>query len=54
MKEGIIRDVTELKSFTLSSEELIVNGVKQPAAVHQKIRDKLVKRSRWMMQYNAE
>ncbi|WP_428661671.1 M56 family metallopeptidase [Runella sp.] len=42
--EGVIKDRDNL-SYKLNAEELIVNGVKQPAAVHQKLRSKYLENS---------
>lgn len=40
--DGIVKD-TETISFSINNKELIVNGVKQPDAVHQKFRKKYLK-----------
>ncbi|MEO5890612.1 MAG: M56 family metallopeptidase [Ferruginibacter sp.] len=52
IKEKIIKDKSELKSYKLSNDELIVNGVKQPDAIHKKFREKYVKGGNWTMAYN--
>jgi bla regulator protein BlaR1 len=50
--EGIIKDNSELSSFTLNNEVLIVNGVEQPAAIFKKFKDHYVKSKQWSMMYN--
>jgi beta-lactamase regulating signal transducer with metallopeptidase domain/predicted nucleic acid-binding Zn-ribbon protein len=50
--EGIIKDNSELSSFTLNNEVLIVNGVEQPAAIFKKFKDHYVKSKHWSMMYN--
>jgi peroxiredoxin len=52
--EKIIINRKELDSFQLSDSELIVNGIKQSTALHEKLRDKYVtnKSLKWM--YNIE
>ena len=43
IKEHIIKDKMELTSLKLDDQELIVNGVRQPDAMHKKFRVKYVK-----------
>ncbi|MCF0055801.1 M56 family metallopeptidase [Dyadobacter sp. CY356] len=50
-KEGVIKSNSDL-SYKLNSEELIVNGVKQPASLHQKMKAKYVQGPGWEMVYN--
>ncbi|MEP7141489.1 MAG: M56 family metallopeptidase [Ferruginibacter sp.] len=52
IKENLIKDKKELFSYKLSNEELIVNGVKQPDAIHQRFKDKYVSGNNRTMQYN--
>ncbi len=49
--EKIIKNKKDL-SFTLSNDELIVNGVKQPTAIHKKLKEKYVKAPDWNFNYN--
>lgn len=49
ISEKIINDKKELVSYKLNAEELIVNGIKQSAAIHKKLKDKYVKSNSWMM-----
>ncbi|MPR32095.1 M56 family metallopeptidase [Salmonirosea aquatica] len=51
MEAGVIRDKTGL-SYKLSADELIVNGVKQPDALHQKLKAKYLKDMAAEMVYN--
>jgi bla regulator protein blaR1 len=41
--DNIIKDKKEIKSLSLNVTELLVNGVKQPVAIHKKLKDKYVK-----------
>ena len=41
--EHIIQNESDLSSYVLSNDELIVNGTKQPAAMHQKFKEKYVR-----------
>ena len=43
IKEHIIKYKKELTSLKLNDQELIVNGVRQPDAMHKKFRVKYVK-----------
>ncbi len=52
IKENIIKNKGDLSSYHLNSEELIVNGVKQPDAIHKKFKDKYVKDKDWSRTYN--
>ncbi|MDQ6479899.1 M56 family metallopeptidase [Dyadobacter sp. LHD-138] len=52
MKEGVLKDKT-VYSYKLNSDELIVNGVKQPDALHQKMKAKYVKGPGWETVYNV-
>ena len=54
ISENIIKDKSELKSYKLNKQELIVNGVKQGSAVHQRFKTKYVKGNNWTMQYNND
>jgi bla regulator protein blaR1 len=40
--ENVIQDKNDL-SFTLNNDELIVNGIKQPAELHRKLREKYIR-----------
>ncbi|GLU52475.1 M56 family metallopeptidase [Dyadobacter frigoris] len=51
IKEGVIKSKTDL-SYKLNSEELVVNGVKQPTALHQKMKAKYVEGPGWETVYN--
>ncbi len=51
VREHIITDKKNI-SFSLNQDELIVNGVKQPEAIHQKLKEKYVKTSDWNFSYN--
>jgi beta-lactamase regulating signal transducer with metallopeptidase domain len=50
--EGIIEDKSELSSYKLNNEALMVNGVKLPEAVFKKFRNNYVKSKHWSMEYN--
>ena len=50
--EGIIKGKSDF-SYKLNNEELVVNGIKQSAAVHQKFKNKYVKESGWEIMYNT-
>jgi hypothetical protein len=50
----IIKGKNELKSLSLNVTELLVNGVKQPAAIHQKLKDKYVKSDTVTLWYEIE
>ena len=52
IKENIIKEKEDLKSFKLSNDELIVNDVKQPAAMHKKFKEKYAQGKNWTMQYS--
>lgn len=49
--EGII-EAPRLLSYRLNDEELVVNGVKQPEALHRKLKSKYVKRPGWAILYD--
>ncbi len=51
ISENIIKNKKELYSYKLSADELIVNGIKQPEAIHKKFKDKYVKNNSWMIIY---
>lgn len=51
IKEGIIKDTKKL-SYRLSDDELVVNGVKQPAALHLKMKTKYISTGGVEMVYN--
>lgn len=51
VKEGIVKTKTDL-SYKLNSEELVVNGVKQSDALHQKMKAKYVEGPGWETVYN--
>lgn len=51
IKEGVVKTKTDL-SYKLNSKELIVNGVKQSAALHQKMKSKYVEGPGWETVYN--
>ncbi|MEO6719908.1 MAG: M56 family metallopeptidase [Ferruginibacter sp.] len=51
LKENLIKDKSDLQSYKLSDEELIVNGVKQSDAMHKKFKAKYAKGKNWSMQY---
>ncbi len=53
MQAGTIQNKTNL-SYKLSREELIVNGIKQPDALHQKLREKYLKETGVELFYNWE
>ncbi|WP_167273244.1 M56 family metallopeptidase [Dyadobacter arcticus] len=48
---GAIKGISDL-SYRLSQDELIVNGVKQPAELHQKLKNKYIKDKAVEMVYN--
>jgi hypothetical protein len=52
--EKIIKNRKELDSFQLSDSELIVNGIKQSTALHEKLRDKYVTNKSLIWMYNIE
>jgi hypothetical protein len=52
VKEKLVKDKSELSSYKLTSEELIINGVKQPDSVHKKFKEKYVKSNNWSMSYS--
>jgi bla regulator protein BlaR1 len=47
VSESIIKDKTSLSSFKLTNTFLTVNGIKQPDAVHEKLRDKYLKNQQY-------
>lgn len=51
--EKVIKDKKDLRSFSLNSDELIVNGVKQPEAIHRKFKEKYVKDKDWNFNFNG-
>ncbi|MEO6232933.1 MAG: M56 family metallopeptidase [Ferruginibacter sp.] len=52
ISQQLIKDKDDLSSYQLSNDELIINGVKQPAVVHKKFKEKYVKDKHWKMSYN--
>jgi bla regulator protein BlaR1 len=52
VEEKIISGKQDLASFSLSNDEMKVNGVKQPAEVHRRFKEKFVKSNRWQMQFS--
>jgi colicin import membrane protein len=52
--EKIIKNRKELDSFQLSDSELIVNGIKQSTALHEKFRGKYVTNKSLTWMYNIE
>lgn len=52
IKEGALKDKTGY-SYKLNNDELIVNGVKQPDALHQKMKAKYVKGPGWETVFNV-
>ncbi len=51
MRENLIKDKKNL-SFSLTKDELIVNGAKQADAIFQKFKEKYVKTEDWNFNYN--
>jgi bla regulator protein BlaR1 len=51
IKEGVVKNKADL-SYKLNSQELIVNGVKQPAGFHQKMKDRYVQGEGWETVYH--
>lgn len=51
-KEGAIAAIAQVRSYLLSSDELIVNGVKQPESLHRKLKSKYVKSAGWAILYD--
>jgi beta-lactamase regulating signal transducer with metallopeptidase domain len=51
-KEGAIAAIAQVRSYLLSNEELIVNGVKQPESLHRKLKSKYVKSAGWAILYD--
>ncbi|MGN6292377.1 MAG: M56 family metallopeptidase [Chitinophagaceae bacterium] len=57
VKEGIVARPKDIKSFLISNDELIVNGKKESADVHQRIVDKYIKTNTkrpWSIMYNFD
>ncbi|MCW3093016.1 MAG: hypothetical protein JWP81_4085 [Ferruginibacter sp.] len=52
IRENIIKNKEELHSYRLTNNELIVNGIKQPAAIHKIFKEKYVKGNHWTMVFN--
>ncbi len=52
VNEKLVKEKADLSSYMLSDEELIINGVKQPASVHKKFKEKYVRDKHWKMSYN--
>ncbi|MFZ1528056.1 MAG: M56 family metallopeptidase [Ferruginibacter sp.] len=50
----IIKHKSELKSLSLNVTELMVNGVKQPSAIHKKLKDKYVKSETVTLWYETD
>jgi bla regulator protein blaR1 len=53
MQEGVIKNTKNL-SYKLGREELIVNGVKQPDALHRKLKEKYLKEAGVELFYDWE
>lgn len=51
IQEGVIKDTKKL-SYKLSDHELVVNGVKQPSVLHQKMKAKYIRNGGVEMVYN--
>ncbi|MCE7065969.1 M56 family metallopeptidase [Dyadobacter sp. CY326] len=51
LASGVITSRNDL-SFRLTKSELIVNGAKQPAALHQKLKEKYMREKEFEMSYN--
>jgi hypothetical protein len=43
VSENILTDKTALSTFYLTNSSLMVNGVKQPESIHNKLKDKYLK-----------
>ncbi|MCG2614742.1 M56 family metallopeptidase [Terrimonas sp. NA20] len=57
VREGLVNEADEVKSFMLTPQQMIMNGKPVPTAVHQMILDKYVKADRkkkWTMYYNFD
>lgn len=57
VKEGIVANEGDIKSFLISNDELIVNGQKTSADVHQRIVGKYIKadtKRPWSIMYNFD
>ncbi len=52
IEEHIIQNESDLSSYKLSNDELIVNGTKQPDAIHKKFKEKYSKGKNRMLMYN--
>lgn len=53
LKDGIINNTNKL-SYKLNKDDLIVNGVKQDAGIHQKYKSKYLKQDNRSLYYNFE
>jgi len=53
IKDGIIQN-TESLSYKLDNDELIVNGIKQPIVLHQKLREKYIHEQGWSVFYTQK
>lgn len=57
VKEGVVANEQDIKSFLISNDELIVNGEKTSAGVHQRIVSKYIKadtKKPWSIMYNFD
>ncbi len=52
-RAGVVAE-DRLLSYKLNDDELIVNGVKQPATLHHKLKNKYVKNPGWAIRYDLE
>ncbi|MEP7229820.1 MAG: M56 family metallopeptidase [Ginsengibacter sp.] len=52
IEEGIIQNESDLSSYKLSNDELIVNGTKQPDAIHKKFKEKYSTGKDRVLMYN--
>lgn len=52
IQEHVIQNAKDLSSYSLNNEELIVNGKKQPEALHKKFRDKYIKGGQGTLKYS--
>ncbi|MEO8110033.1 MAG: M56 family metallopeptidase [Ginsengibacter sp.] len=50
--EHIIKNESDLSSYVLSNDELIVNGTRQPGTIHKKFKDKYVRGMHSMFMYH--
>lgn len=52
-RAGIVAE-DRLLSYKLNDDELVVNGIKQPATLHHKLKNKYVKNPGWAIRYDLE